>query len=73
MGRAGGVGCCAEWGDGMNATFIRIDRELVLRITNGAVTVHDIKVTPSSAALLVAQGASFLCDEVQKLEREKPQ
>jgi hypothetical protein len=57
----------------MNATFIRIDRELVLRITNGAVTVHDIKVTPSAAALLVAQGASFLCDEVQKLEREKTQ
>lgn len=57
----------------MKATFIRIDRELVLRITNGAVTVHDIKVTPSEAALLVSDGASFLCDTVQKLEAEKKQ
>ena len=57
----------------MKATFIRIDRDLVLRITNGAVTVHDIKVTPGAAALLVSDGASFLCDEVQKLEREKKQ
>ena len=57
----------------MNATFIRIDRELVMRISNAGITIHDIPMSASAAALLISDGAAFLRDFIQKSEREKTQ
>lgn len=53
------------------ADLLRIDGQITLRVTRDGATHLECPVSLGNTALLVAQGALFLRDDIQKLQTSK--